>query len=152
MQEGKTEVLAWSPDKFMPKIIKALGPHSTFAKSSIRKLRVTLDSALMLDVYVKSLVRFCFYHLRNIAKLSPIVSHIELQIGIHAFISSHLDYCNSLFIFLRKNSLQVVQNAAVMDSEITFHFKILVLTFRALHGQAPAYIIEILHSVSLAGP
>ncbi|KAF7654611.1 hypothetical protein LDENG_00067310 [Lucifuga dentata] len=79
---------------------------------------------------------------------------------IHAFISSRLDYCNSLFTCLIKTSsnwLQTVQNAAAglltkanRRSHITpilcglhwlpinfrVHFKILVLTFRALHGQA----------------
>lgn len=129
-------------------------------------LGVTFDSALTLDGHVKSLVRSCFYHLRNISKLSPIVSHTELEIVIHAFISSRLDYCNSLFTCLNKNSLerlQIVQNAAArlltrtskyshvtpllrqlhwLPVEFRVHFKILVLTFKALQGQAPAYIIE----------
>ncbi|KAF7641275.1 hypothetical protein LDENG_00286490, partial [Lucifuga dentata] len=55
------------------------------------------------------------FHLRNIAKLSSIVSRLELEIIIHAFISLHLVYCNSLFTCLSKTSmdrLQAVQNAA----------------------------------------
>ncbi|KAF7650932.1 hypothetical protein LDENG_00118730 [Lucifuga dentata] len=38
-----------------------------------------------------------FNQLRNIGKLRPIVSQTEIEIVIHAFISSCLDYCNSLF-------------------------------------------------------
>ncbi|KAF7651145.1 hypothetical protein LDENG_00115480 [Lucifuga dentata] len=53
---------------------------------------------------------------------------------IHAFVSSHLDYCNSLFTCLSKASLdrlQAVQNAAA---------KLLI----PLHGQTPPYISELL--------
>uniref|UniRef100_A0A669AZZ0 Reverse transcriptase domain-containing protein n=1 Tax=Oreochromis niloticus TaxID=8128 RepID=A0A669AZZ0_ORENI len=156
LNEEKTEVLVCAPDRHVPNIMNALGPLSTCVKSSIRNLGVTFDSALTLDVHIKSLVRSCFYHLRNISKLSPLVSHTELEIVIHAFISSRLDYCNSLFTCLNKNSLerlQIVQNAAArlltktskyshvtplliqlhwLPAEFRVHFKILVLTFKAL--------------------
>lgn len=46
---------------------------------------------------------FLFYHLKNITKLSHIVSWSELGTIIHAFISSRLDYYNPLFLFLRFN-------------------------------------------------
>uniref|UniRef100_A0A669F551 Reverse transcriptase domain-containing protein n=1 Tax=Oreochromis niloticus TaxID=8128 RepID=A0A669F551_ORENI len=168
LNEEKTEVLVCALDRHVPNIMNALGHLSTSVKSSIRNLGVTFDSALTLDVHVKSLVQSCCYHLRNISKLSPIVSHTELEIVIHAFISSRLDYCNSLFTCLNKNSLeclQIVQNAAArlltrtskyshvtplliqlhwLPVEFRVHFKILVLTFKALQGQAPAYIIELL--------
>ena len=91
-----------------------------------------------------------------------------MEMIIHAFISSRLDYCNALFTCLNQtslNRLQTVQNAAARlltrnnkRSHITpilsslhwlpikfrIHFKILVLTFRALHGQTPQYITDLL--------
>ncbi len=68
---------------------------------------------------------------------------------IQVFISSGLDYCNSLFTSLSitsVNCLQVVQNAAakLVAKSMKWYFKILVITFRALHGEAPAYIKELL--------
>ncbi len=48
-------------------------------------------------------------------KLRPVVSTVELEMIIHAFISSRLDYCNSLFTCLSNSTLkrlQVVQNSA----------------------------------------
>lgn len=89
---------------------------------------------------------------------------------IHAFVSSRLDYCNSLFTCLSNTSLnrlptKVVQNtvAKFLTRSLTrshvipilwsFHqiliksriqFEILVFTYRALHGQAPTYIKELL--------
>ena len=91
---------------------------------------------------------------------------------IHTFISTRLDYCNSVFTCLNKsalNKLQTVQNSAARlltgaprRSHITpvlsalhwlpvkfrIDFKILVLTFRALNGQAPQYILDLLKPYS----
>lgn len=81
---------------------------------------------------------------------------------VHAFISSRLDHCNVLYTCLNKSSmerLQVVQNAAArtrpvlkdlhwLPVEFRVQFKILVITYRALHGQAPLYIQDLLHKNS----
>jgi len=80
--------------------METLGPLASFVKPSVRNLEVTLDPALTLDAHVESLIRSCFYHLENIAKLSRTVSRSEMEIIIHAFISSHLDYCNFIFTCL----------------------------------------------------
>lgn len=116
----------------------------------------------------KQLTKNCFYQLRKISKLRSIVSKDDLELIIHAFVSSRLDYCNSLFSCLNKKELsrlQQVQNSAArllsrsnrrthispilkslhwLPVSFRFHFKILVLTFRALHGQAPSYIRDLL--------
>jgi len=70
---------------------------------------------MSLEQHSKELTRNCFFHLRNIAKLRSLVSKAELEMIIHAFISSRLDYCNRLFIGFNKKDLdrlQTVQNAA----------------------------------------
>ncbi|KAF7654941.1 hypothetical protein LDENG_00062930, partial [Lucifuga dentata] len=145
-------------------------------KSSVHNLGVILDSSLSLDAHVKQLTRSSLFPLRNIAKLRAVVSKTELEMVIHAFISSHLDYCNSLFTCLSKTSLnwlQTVQNAAVrlltrsnrrthitpilsslhwLPINIRFHFKILVLTFRVLHSEAPQYITDLLQPQSTSRP
>lgn len=36
------------------------------------------------------------------AKLRPVVSHFELEMIVHAFVSSRLNDCNSLFTFLNR--------------------------------------------------
>lgn len=93
---------------------------------------------------------------------------------IYAFISSHLDYCNSLFTCLSKTSLNflhVVKNTAAKllnnspkRSHVTqilmflswlpiksrIQFKILVITFRAWQGQAPASITEPLQPYNIS--
>ena len=96
------------------------------------------------------------------------MSQAEMEMLIHAFVSSRLDYCNSLFTCLSKSCLdrlQVVQNAAArlltrspkrshvtpilialhwLPIKFRIQFKVLVVTYRALHGQAPTYIRDLL--------
>lgn len=88
------------------------------------------------------------------------MSTSELEMIVHAFVSTRLDYCNILFTCLNKKGLaclQVVQNSAArlltrsnkgahmtpvlkslhwLPIRIRFHFKILVLTFTALQCMA----------------
>ena len=164
----KTQVLIIGSDKVAADVANHLGPLKSNICSNPRNLGIILDQAMLLDKQVKSVSSACFYHLRNIAKLRSVVSHPELEMIIHAFISSRLDYCNSLFTCLSKSSLdrlQLVQNAAArlltrtrrschitpilsslhwLPVNYRIHFKILVITHRTLHGQAPPYISELL--------
>ena len=92
---------------------------------------------------------------------------------IHAFATSRLDYCNSLFFGLpdsQLDKLQRVQNACarlVCNSPHFSHctpllselhwlpiykqriiFKTLLITYKAIHGKAPVYIQELLEMKS----
>jgi len=118
--------------------------------------------------HCKQLTRNCFFQLRKISKLRNMVSRNDLELIIHAFVSSRLDYCNSLFLCLNQKELsrlQLVQNSAAriltrtnrrshispilkelhwLPVSYRINFKILVLVFRALHGQAPPYISDLI--------
>ncbi len=76
---------------------------------------VIFDQYMIFDYQVTELVQSCFLQLRNIAKIRCISSSADLELLIHTFIFSHLDYCNSLYTCLSQaalNRLQLVQNAA----------------------------------------
>ena len=114
--------------------------------------------------HVKFVCKTALYHLRNIARIRKFLSVKTTEILVHAFVSSKLDYCNSLLYNIPKyvlNKLQFVQNAAarlitcsrkydhITPILIDLHwlpiaehikFKILLLTFKALHEQSPIYI------------
>lgn len=165
--ESKTEILIVAPDSIVPKVADALGPLKDYVRPSIRNLGVIFDQSLHFDTHIKTVTRTCFFHLRNIAKLRSVVSFSELEMIIHAFVSSRLDYCNSLFTCLNKTTmdrLQLIQNAAarlltrsnkwchITPILVDLHwlpvffrvrFKVLVLTYRALNGQAPEYIADL---------
>lgn len=168
LNANKTETLIIAPENKIPQIKQHLGSLGSTAKTSLRNLGVIFDQAMSLEAHSKQLVKNSLYHLRNISKVRKMVSKSDLEKIIHAFISSRLDYCNSVFTCFNKkalNRLQLVQNSAARlltgtprMSHITpvlstlhwlpvkhrIDFKILVVTFRALHSQAPQYILDLL--------
>ena len=99
---------------------------------------------------------------------SKYLSEESTKILVHAFVTSHLDYCNSLLCGLPQyqyDRLQRVLNAAarvvclipkfdhITPVLIGLHwlpvryrviFKLLLLVYKGSHGKAPAYISSIL--------
>ena len=57
---------------------------------------VTIDSKLSLSAHVAALCRTGFYHLRQLRPMLRSLTHEAARTLIQAFISSRLDYCNSL--------------------------------------------------------
>lgn len=94
--------------------VESLSSLSFSVKNPILILSFLWVRLWFLDQHINCLVRFCFYQLRNNAKLRPIVFINEMDMIIHVLIFFHLDYSNSLFTCLSKtslNRLQVVQYA-----------------------------------------
>ena len=125
-----------------------------------------IDQSLDLTDHVNKICVSCQYHLRNIAKIRKSLSEDTSQILIHAFISSKLDNCNSLFYRLPKhllNRLRLIQNTAAhtvtlrkrfdhittilfklhwLPLNYRIHLKILLLVYKYLNGLAPPYLSE----------
>lgn len=90
------------------------------------------DPSLKLDSHVNTVVKSCFFQLRQLSKIKPLLVKRNLERDIHAFISSHLNYCSALFIQLTQASvahLQLMQNATggflscASKSSFTHRFK-----------------------------
>ena len=106
--------------------------------------------------------------MRNIARIRKFLTPKSTEILVHAFISSKLDYCNSLLYGVPKfqlQKLQHVQNAAArlitqsckydyitpvlinlhwLPVEYRVKFKLLLLTFKALNELAPKYLTDLI--------
>ncbi len=82
---------------------------STPIQTVFQNLGVIFDRSVCLNSHVKSVVRSCFFHLRNIAKIRSMVSKKEMKMLVHAFISTRLDYCNVLYTCLNKSSMDRLQ-------------------------------------------
>ena len=65
-------------------------------KLSVRNLGVIMDNCFCMEQHVKKICSEANYHLSNISKIRKYLTLDSAQILIHAFISSKLDYCNSL--------------------------------------------------------
>ena len=78
-------------------------------------LGVWLDSNLSMGDHITKTSSAAFYYLYNIRRIRKYLSKKCTETLIHAFISSRLDYCNSLLYGLpayQIQKLQRVQNSA----------------------------------------
>ena len=136
--------------------------------TSVRNLGVIFDSQLKMDLHVTRACKTAYYHLHNIRRIRKYLTDDATCTIVHAFVTSQIDYCNSLLSGLPDNlikKVQRVQNTAarlvcklrkydrITPAMITLHwlpvkyrivFKVALLVYKGIHGKAPSYIKEML--------
>ena len=132
--------------------------------TNTRNLGFTFTSNLDPRQHINTIKRSSFYHLKRLSKVRSIFSFQQRETLMHAFITSRLDFCNSLFYGSSKraigvlHSIQAASARALMGTSFTtpsmplfyqLHwlpsaarivFKLAVLGFKILHGSAPKYL------------
>ena len=137
------------------------------AKSVVRNLGSWFDRNLDMSSHISKLCASAFYHLHNISRTRRSLSTDTTKALVHAFVTTHVDYCNSLLYGLpasHLNRVQRVLNAAArlvcraprycritpllcelhwLPVRQRISFKILLFVFKAIHGFAPTYLREL---------
>lgn len=171
LNSDKTEVILLGPKLLRSSLSKDIATIDGIAIASnatVRNLGVIFDQDLSFDSHIKQTTRTAYFHLRNITKIRPMLSQKDAEKLVHAFVTSRLDYCNSLLSGCSNKSLkslQLVQNAAArvltktrrrdhispvlaslhwLPVKSRIEFKTLLLTYKALNGQAPSYLKELI--------
>ena len=145
-----------------------IGPEIVSATNSVRNLGFMMDSVFNMEDHITSVCRSCYFHLRNIGTIRRYLDNDTAAQIIHAFVTSRLDYCNSLLSGLPKYlvaRLIKVQNTAVriiklcdVQDNITPHlknlhwlpiplridFKLLLMTYKIVNDLAPSYLCDLL--------
>ena len=170
LNEDKTEILVIHKSDQPPLRTVRIGETDIGVGSSAKNLGVILDTKLKLDKHINSTCRKAFAEIRNIGRMRKFLDTESAMKLVHAFVTSKVDYCNALLYGLpmtELSKLQRVLNTAarlVTCKRIYDHitpvlkslhwlpiteridFKIILLTFKALHGTAPLYLTELLHN------
>jgi hypothetical protein len=171
LNKDKTEVLVILPFHQSHKCSidsLTIGGHNVQTSKCVRNLGVLFDSSMLMKDQITSVVKGCNIQVRSIGRIRQYLSFEAASNLIHAFISSRLDYGNSLLSGLPNNSLtklQRVQNTAARILTKTkkydhitpilddlhwltvpkrIDFKILMLTYKCLNQLAPPYLSELL--------
>ena len=145
-----------------------IGNTSIKAVDKARNLGIIFDKEMGLESQVKNVCKKGYGNLRNLASIRRSLDESTAKIAAHAFVTSHLDYGNSLYYGLYKyqtDKLQLLQNSAarVVKKKRKFdhisedlekmhwlpiiariEFKLLLLTWKSLHDQGPIYLTDLL--------
>lgn len=92
-----------------------LGSLAEYVKPIISNLGFKIDSNLKLDWHISAVAKSSFFHLRQLAKVKPLLARQQFKTAIQAFITPRPDSCNALYYAVSQASLArlpLVQNAA----------------------------------------
>ena len=142
--------------------IELLGVETYPAKSA-RNLGVIFNKIFNFRSHLSAICSSCIYHIRDLRR---ICCHLDLdsaKLLANALVSSRFDYCNSLLSGIAETDLTKLQRvlnrlARVVTKSPLFtrsvpllrshwlpvkyrvHFKICLLTYKALHEEQPVYL------------
>ena len=140
--------------------------HCVHFVVNIKILGVSLDSMLNLNKHISITCRTVYMHLRRINSIRPYLTEEAWKIPTQSVVISRLDCCNSIFVGMPLNAIRKLQlahtcNAAARVVQKTpprahmtpilrqlhwlpvmkrCQFKLLTITFKSLHDDAPEYI------------
>ena len=152
----------------LPNSITIGNAQITF-KQSVKNLGFTLDCHLTMNAHVTNIARTCYFELRRLASIRRFLTSTATATLVSAFVSSRIDYCNSLLFgstHYVTSHLQRIQNYAARaisrlpkSSSITTHlkslhwlpvkvrsnYKIACLCYHCHSSTAPSYVADMLH-------
>ena len=171
LNDSKTEFMIIGTSRQISKLdVTSIKVGNLVVKSSntVRNLGVWFDTTLNMETHISKVCKAAFFMLYNLRHIRKYLDQESTETLVRAFIISKVDYCNGLLFGLPESQtmkLQRIQNACarlVCNSSKFCHitpllktlhwlpvrqritFKILLIVFKALNGQAPSYILELL--------
>jgi hypothetical protein len=172
MNSGKTEFVVLAtrhvPRNMGDIPVLHIDDSQVEASQVVRSLGVLFDRNLSLEDHVNQTCKSARFHLYNISRIRNHLPMEACERLIHAFIFAKLDYCNGLLYGLPQkqlHKLQLVLNSAArvvrkvpkrdhitptlqslhwLPISARIDFKVALLVFKALQGQAPSYLTALI--------
>ena len=167
LNEDKTEFLTIASPFHHDKLSRtslSVGDAAINSSSQCRNLGIIFDCNLNMKQHVLTVCKSVSFKLRQIGLIRKYLSTNTCSTLIHAFITSRIDYCNSLLVNLPKYllaRLQKLQNIAArlltcsskydhispvlikihwLPISLRIRYKINLITFKCIHGLGPSYL------------
>lgn len=128
-----------------------------------------------MEIHIDHFCKSANFQINNIYSIRKYLDPSTIETLVHAFITSRMDYCNSLLFGITKQNLkrlQRIQNRAArlclgirkfdrisnktllktlhwLPVSFRIDFKICLLTFKCIHGLAPLYLSELINVRSI---
>jgi hypothetical protein len=173
LNESKTEYLLIGNQHTLRRMSHlssfTIGDTLVETSHSAKNIGVTVDCNLNLVEHVNNTARTCYMHLHQIGQIRAYLTEEVAATLVRSLIFSRIDYANSLLFGLPDcilTKLQLIQNNAArlvmcrrkfdhvtpllkhlhwLPIKYRIEYKISLVTYKALHGQAPEYITDLLH-------
>ncbi len=172
LNDSKTEVMVFgAKHKLQPLQINIqIGDQPIRPSKTVRNLGVVYDAGVCMDKHISMVCRSANMHIRNIGGIRKYLTPEAAKTLVHSLVISRLDYANALLYGLPQmkiNKLQLVQNKAArvitrtprrdhitpvlcelhwLPVKYRIDYKVAVHTYRALNGQAPVYLQDLVTS------
>ena len=171
LNDSKTEVVLLGTKQQLSKFSNleiSVGNANIKPCTKVRNLGVIFDNNMTMEDHVNNICKTSYFYIRLLGKLRKFLDKETGAMITHAFVTSRLDYCNSLLHGISSSltaKLQHVLNTAariVTGTKIGNHitpllkslhwlpvvqrcaFKTALLTFKVIHGLAPSYLCELI--------
>ena len=165
---NKTKVIIFGSNANCPPLCLSIDNLIVNPVPTVKYLGVTLDESLKFESHIIAVCKSSFAFLRSLYRVKRYLPKCSVISIAHAFVSSRLDYCNSIFSFCNCRTvkrLQRVQNCLARfvlglprytpTSNAIFNlgwlrvdkridFKICCLVHNCLYGSSPSYISNLI--------
>ncbi len=154
-----------------PQLRKCISQNITISGATIKRspvvkhLGVLLDETLSMKDQVTKMSRNAMINLLRIKAIRPYLTEYATQLLVQGLVISHLDYCNIALIGIPEKDLQRIQNLAAklvfkagtrdsatacrkdlhwLPCRMRILYKAMCLVYKAIHGLAPKYIVDMM--------
>lgn len=171
LNDDKTELLIITTKHLSSQVSSRtiqLCDHAISSSPAVRNLGVMFDATCSMDQHVTNICKAAHWQIYRIGQIRKFLDIPTTKTLVNSLVTSRLDYCNSLLSRISQQNmqrLQRIQNTCArlvmripkhdhitevlrdlhwLPVEKRIEFKVLLLTYKSLHGYAPQYLRDLL--------
>ena len=112
LNDDKTEFLLLGIRQQLVKVnitTITVGNTEVTSETAVKNLGAWFDSTLGMSTHISKTCSAAFYHLRNISRITKFLTLEDTKTLVHVFVTSRVDYCNSILYGIPASHLKKVQ-------------------------------------------